>query len=254
MILVTGDKGFIGSHLCKRLKELGIEFIGFDIKDGLDIRNKLQLEYVFDSYPITAVIHMAALSGARRGNEYPKEYFDTNVIGSENIARLCEKYKVETMIAFSSASAKSCQNTYGISKRSMELMLKNVPLKKMIVVRPFNVYGENGRQDQVIWKWKSRADAGLPVEYHGDIKRNYTYVGDVVDTVVRLLSSEHNGYVVFDIGNKNKVGLSELLAIFKERYPALVVNTKEIRDFEVEPDDCMGGTTDFISKAKELIR
>ena len=250
MILICGHKGFIGSHLTKELKD----WIGFDLVDGQDIRNRLQLERMFDSYPIDTVIHMAALAGARRGEEYPQEYFDTNVIGTENIARLCEKYGVKKLIAFSSSSAKSCQNTYGITKVAMELMLAKIKVPSLYVVRPFNVYGEDGRPDQVIWKWKARAEAGLSIEYHGDLKRNYTYVGDFIKGIKKLLASEATGFNIIDFADKNKIGLKELLDVFKEKYPKLEIIEKAIKDVEVNPDMVLTDSTDFITKVKELLQ
>jgi UDP-glucuronate 4-epimerase len=253
MILITGHRGFIGSHLTKKLDELGVSWIGFDLIDGNDIRNKLSLEKYFDSYPIDTVIHMAALAGARRGEPYPQEYFDTNVIGTENVARMCEKYKVKKLIAFSSASAKTQQNTYGITKHAMELMLSKIKLPALYVVRPFNVYGENGRPDQVIWKWKERAEAGLPIEYHGDLKRNYTYVGDLVEDIIEATKGSLTGYHVRDTGNPKQVGLSELLDVFKEKYPDLKVIEKPIEDTPTTPDHGLICKTDFITKVKELL-
>jgi nucleoside-diphosphate-sugar epimerase len=255
MILITGHKGFIGSHLTRSLDKSGYKWIGYDLVEGSDIRDKLRLEQFFDSYPIDTVIHLAALAGARRGETYPQEYFDTNVIGTENVARMCEKYGVKKLIAFSSASANTCQNTYGITKHAMELMLMKVKIPMLYVVRPFNVYGENGRPDQVIWKWLEKAKAGQPIEFHGDLKRNYTYVGDVVSALYVLLKQETAlGYRITDFGCEKKVGLSELLKVFQEKFPNLKVIEKPMSDIETSPSPELEFNTDFISKVKELIK
>jgi len=60
MILVTGSEGFIGKHLCKRLEALGFSYIGYDLVDGQDIRNKFQLAKVFETIPVETIIHLAA--------------------------------------------------------------------------------------------------------------------------------------------------------------------------------------------------
>lgn len=252
MILVTGHRGFIGQHLTKTMDRLDFKWIGFDLANGQDTRRKLDIETVFDSYPIDTVIHLAALSGARRGNAYPQEYFDTNVIGTENVARTCEKFGVKKLIVFSSASAKSCQNTYGITKKTMELMLERIKLDQLFIVRPFNVYGEKGRPDQVIYKWKARIEAGLPIEFHGNMRRNYTYVGDIVNGVIGLLKSNETG-TTLDFGNSTKYDLSSLLELFREKYPNMVVVEKKLSDIEVSPEGDFECNTDFIEKAKELI-
>ncbi len=255
MILITGNEGFIGSHLAKKLYDLGIEWVGYDLlSNNNDIRDLQRLDRSFDNYQPSMVIHLAALAGARRGEEYPQEYFDTNVIGTENVARMCEKYGVKKLIAFSSASAKTVQNTYGISKLAMELMLdRNLNIPSIHIVRPFNVYGENGRLDQVIWKWKAKAEAGLPIEYHGDLKRNYTYVGDLLTYLLWLIDNKRDeGFCIHEVGNRKQVGLSELLKLFKEKYPNLKVIEKLIDDTPTKPNGGIDGI-DFITKVKELI-
>lgn len=237
MILVTGHMGFIGQHFVSKLNSLGIKWVGFDLVNGQDIRNKLALEKVFDTYPIQAVVHMAAIAGARRGEAYPQDYFDTNVIGSENVARTCEKFGVRRLIAFSSSSAKSCINTYGITKHAMELMLLKTNIPILHIVRPFNVFGENGRADQVIGKWQARIEANMPIEYHGNLKRNYTYVGDIVNGVLNLLSLNEEGKFTHDFGNPKATSLSTILGWFKEKYPDMKVEEKPmIDDVTVSPE------------------
>ncbi len=255
MILVTGNQGFIGKHLTKELDLLGLDWKGYDLlSNNNDIRDLARLDRAFDMYQPDIVIHMAALSGARRGDAYPQEYFDTNVIGSENVARMCEKYGVKKLIAFSSSSAKSCVNTYGITKRAMELMLMNKNILHLYIVRPFNVYGENGRPDQVIEKWNRLAKAGRPIIYHGDlIKRNYSYVGDFVKHIISLVLSQRYGKFILDIGSKEQVRLIKLLNVFKEKYPNLQVQNSPITDTDVTPDDDWDFPTDFLTKVKELI-
>lgn len=256
MILITGHQGFIGTRLTKELDKLNIKWVGYDLlSDDNDIRDIQRLDRAFDTYQPDIVIHLAALAGARRGDTYPQDYFDTNVIGSENVARMCDKYGVKKLIAFSSSSAKTCQNTYGITKHTMELMLKKIKVPCVIVVRPFNVYGEDGRKDQVIWKWKALAEAGRPIEYHGDLKRNYTYVGDLVEEVIKMAHDESVGYHVLDLGCPKQTGLSELLAVFKDRYVTLRVTTKLMNDTPTTPDGTVTrhAWTDFITKAKELL-
>lgn len=252
MILITGNEGFIGNHLTLKLNK---EWVGYDlIRGNNDIRDLQRLDRCFDTYQPDIVIHLAALTGARRGEAYPQEYFDTNVIGTENVARMCEKYGVKKLIAFSSSSAKTCQNTYGITKYAMELMLKKIKIPSLYVVRPFNVYGEDGRKDQVIEKWKALADAGLPIEYHGDHKRNYTYVGDLVEFVIYLIGSDLTGYHIMDAGNPKQVGLSELLDLFKEKYPNLKVVEKSMEDITISQISGIPCKVDFITKVKELLQ
>jgi len=115
-ILLTGSGGFIGSHLWEALKKKH-DIIGYDIKGGDDINDLRKLEYLFETENIDCVIHCAALTGARRGELFPEEYFKVNVIGTLNLVKLAEKYRVEQFIHFSSSSAKQPDTIYGMHSK-----------------------------------------------------------------------------------------------------------------------------------------
>jgi UDP-glucuronate 4-epimerase len=229
MILITGHRGFIGSRITKDLTDLGIKWVGFDLVDGNDIRNPMQLDQVFEKYQVDTVLHLGALAGVRRGEDYPQDYFDTNVIGTENVLRMAKKYKVKQVILFSSSSIygeDGPASMYGISKLAMEQTAKRYKddIERIYIVRPFTVYGENGRRDQVIYKWINHIKEDKKIPFYGDGKsfRPYTYVGDVSDAIVKMFSCKTKGVVVFEIGGKEPVRLSFLLKIFKDRLGLIV--------------------------------
>lgn len=237
MILLTGNKGFIGSRISYDLDAIGNDWCGYDIKDGNgnDIRDLRRLDEVFEKYQIDTVIHLAALAGVRRGEDYPQEYFDTNVIGTENILKMCKKYKVKKVIMFSSSSVYGKNGEghpdsfYGISKLAMENLHERYPeIQQLFIVRPFTVYGENGRRDQVIFKWINNIKEGKPIFFYGDgdSYRTYTYVGDISDAVMKMLNSDLIGHCIFELGGKEKIKLFELLDIFK--------NHKATADLKIE--------------------
>lgn len=204
MILVTGDFGFIGSRLMKRLERDGRRAVGFDIRRSPleDIRDRFRLEMAFELSQCDTVIHLAAHAGVGRGNLYPDEYISTNVGGTWNVVKMCEKYKVDRLISFSSGSVfgnakvlpvsedapKKPISLYGVSKLAGEHIVNSATVKTT-VIRPFNVYGENGRKDQVVFKWLEQLREGKKLTLYGDSKstRGYVYVGDLVDGVVQLL-------------------------------------------------------------------
>ena len=239
MILVTGSHGFIGKHLWNKLNSLKLEFIGYDLVNGQDIRNKFQLAKVFETTPIDTIIHLAAEPGVRIGEEYPDEFITTNILGTEILLNLAEKYGVKHVIAFSSSSIfgeQECPqdehtppaptSLYGITKAAMEMLChkSRVPIT---IVRPFSVYGENGRGDQVLNIWLNQIKSGKPVTFFGkgDTKRGYIYVGDLVEGVIKIfLNSPPLGFVeIFNLGGQEIVTLQRYLDIFKSVYPDLDV-------------------------------
>lgn len=234
-VLITGHLGFIGSYLTKALKGTGIEWVGYDIVDGNDIRNKLRLEKFIEAGNYDLVIHMAALAGVRRGEEFPDEYISTNVLGTKNIVDLCEKYSCK-LIFFSSSSVLggnwkdydgglvegapyNPKSLYAITKVAGEQLVNNMK-QQHFVIRPFTVYGENGRSDMVIYKWINQIRKNLPITFYGDgfTSRGYTYVKDLVEAIVNLLKLIDKGFTesrTIHLGGSEKILLKDVLEIFK---------------------------------------
>jgi len=133
-ILITGHLGFIGSYLCKELKKRH-KLVGYDLRSGDDIRDRRKLEFIFETENIDCVVHLAALTGARRGELYPDEYFQVNVLGTKNVVDLCEKYNVNRLIHFSSSSVQNGapDTIYGMSKYIGERIALRAQIPKCII-------------------------------------------------------------------------------------------------------------------------
>lgn len=231
-ILVTGSQGFVGGHIFKRLKDHHL--FGFDLVNGLDIRDKFTLDRIFESEGFDAVISLAARAGVRRGEDFPEEYFNTNVLGVNNLIQVAEKYGVKKFIHFSSSSAygkqerdvatkegdqKKPRSIYGITKLAGELLLEKSSLP-YIIIRPFTIVGEEGRKEMVVYKWLNQIKAGKTATFYGtgDSFRGYTYIGDLIDAIETLLEND----IVredFNIGGRDKITLEELWSIFQSVYP-----------------------------------
>ncbi len=267
MILITGHKGFIGSHLTSRLDKADIAWVGYDLLDGNDIRDGVKLDMFFDKYRPSIVIHLAALAGVRRGEQYPHDYFDTNVIGSENVFRACNDFGVKKVIVFSSSSIHgdpSPKSVYGVSKLAMEHLLVRYNIESRYIVRPFTVYGENGRKDLVIEKWLTQYRQGWPITVYGDGSsfRTYTYVGDLVDAIVKMIDYDKKGLVTFELGGSKKVYLKDFLELFLTIFPDAKTTSLPFPAWDSmgkEPDSREGrelgwsGETDFMQKVKQLL-
>lgn len=227
-VLITGSAGFIGTKMCKLFNQRKIDYDGFDLVDGNDIRNLFQLDKQFEAGQYDVVIHMAARAGVRRGQEFPEEYISTNIVGTQNIINMCEKYNVGRLISFSSSSVLGGHNTgvgmsetdeynpkslYAVTKLTGEYLVNNSNIKHTII-RPFTVYGENGRPDMVIYKWINQIKSGRPVTVFGDgtSTRGYTYVGDLVEAIYRLLKKPYDG--TLHLGGNENIQLAELYELF----------------------------------------
>tara|TARA_R110000868_G_scaffold160448_10_gene390096 strand:+ start:915 stop:1763 length:849 start_codon:yes stop_codon:yes gene_type:complete len=234
-ILLTGGMGFVGKHLAGRLLDEGYTFVNYDLVNGDDIRDKFKLDRLFESENFDAVINLAARAGVRRGEDFPDEYFSTNVLGLMNLIALSEKYGVKKFIHFSSSSAFGTQEVgtataegnlrqprsiYGITKLAGELLLERSRLPYTII-RPFTIIGENGRKEMVIYKWLNQIKSGRPASFYGNGEsyRGYTYIGDMIDGIITCLKNKNANYQTFNMGGAQIVTLEELWNIFKEEYP-----------------------------------
>jgi nucleoside-diphosphate-sugar epimerase len=265
-LFITGHKGFIGKHLTKRLDDLGIEWAGYDLVDGNDIRDKTQLDIHMDKSQCDIIIHLAALTGVRRGEDYPQDYFNTNVIGTNNVLSLAKKFNIDKIIALSSSSVNkgNPKSIYGISKFSMEHVINVSSIKYKFIVRPFTVYGEEGRRDEILPRWIEQYKQGKPLTVYGDgtTFRTYLYVGDLIDAILIMLGYTDKSEVTFELGGNEKIYLSKMIEIFKTSYPdtqLLVMPLPACDSTGIEPDMTsafeMGWfpKTNFENKMKEII-
>jgi UDP-glucuronate 4-epimerase len=230
-ILVTGAAGFIGSHVTRRLLELGRRVIGVDnmssyydpalkqarLKqfDGhakfrfikLDLADRAGVAALFAAEKFPYVVHLAAQAGVRYSLRDPHAYVDANIQGFVNILEGCRHNGCRHLL-FASSSSVYGANTklpfrtsdnvdhpislYAASKKANELMahsyahLFRLPATGL---RFFTVYGPWGRPDMAMWIFTRAVLEGKPIPLfnHGKMRRDFTYVDDVVEPVVRLI-------------------------------------------------------------------
>ena len=180
MVLVTGGAGYIGSHTCIALHEAGFDFVVFDnlcnsSKESLnrvekiinkkiifqegDIRNKKDLQIVFDRYKIDSVIHFAGLKAVGESVEKPLEYYDNNINGTIVLCQVMQENNCKKIVFSSSATVYgdphttpitedfplSATNPYGKTKLFIEEILRDLYISdkdyKIILLRYFNPVG-----------------------------------------------------------------------------------------------------------------
>lgn len=279
-ILLTGSMGFIGSHLAKLLdNNQDIEYVGYDIKNGDDILDKRKLDKLFATENFDIVVHLAALAGVGQGETFYEDYINTNVIGTKILIDCCKKYNVNKFILYSSSSVlggittsleaeeglhESCdynpKGIYGLSKMSAEILLKQSSIDYLIL-RPFTVYGDNGRKDLVFYKWINLIRQNKPIIFYGEgnTRRGYTFVGDLtkatLDCIIELMKEDNifklENKRILHIGGSEVITLKEVYEIFLEYCSTkkIFIDAKKIpvQNFDIEASFAN------ISLAKKLI-
>ena len=219
----------------------------------LDIVDKDRLEKTFDEFKPDYVIHLAAQAGVRYSLINPQTYIDSNITGFLNILEACRKFSPKHLIYASSSSVYGLnkkmpfsenhhtdhpKSLYAASKKSNELMahtysdLFGIPTTGL---RFFTVYGPWGRPDMALFIFTNSIVQGKPIKVFngGEMRRDFTYIDDIVDGIVRLIPSipEQNiisdhfnpvpsisssPYRLFNIGNNKPVNLNYFIEKIEE--------------------------------------
>ncbi len=214
----------------------------------VDINDKSAVDNIFETYQPTHIINLAAQAGVRYSIENPYAYVDSNIIGFMNILEACRNHPVEHLLYASSSSVYGGNKVapfstnhnvdhpvslYAATKKSNELMahtyshLYGIPTTGL---RFFTVYGPYGRPDMAYFSFTKDILAGKPIKVfnHGKMERDFTYVDDIVEGIVKLidkapvankewderkddLSTSFAPYKIYNIGNNNPVQLMRFI-------------------------------------------
>lgn len=211
------------------------------------IADKAIITEMFKRYRPAVVVNLAAQAGVRYSITNPDAYIESNIIGFYNILEACRDYPVEHLVYASSSSvygsnkkipysvddkADNPVSLYAATKKSNELMahayskLYNIPSTGL---RFFTVYGPAGRPDMAYFAFTDKLRAGKTIQIfnYGNCKRDFTYVDDIVEGVVRVMQhapEKMNGedglpippYKVYNIGNNNPENLLDFVRILSE--------------------------------------
>jgi UDP-glucuronate 4-epimerase len=205
----------------------------------LDLSDRTGMLQLFKEHKFDRVVHLAAQAGVRYSLENPFAYVDSNLVGFANLLEGCRHSQVEHLV-FASSSSVYGANTkvpfavednvdrpislYAATKKANELMahsyshLYNLPITGL---RFFTVYGAWGRPDMAYFKFV-RAIAenrALDVYNHGKMERDFTYIDDVIEGVVRVTYKPPIGqtpYKIYNLGNNNPVSLGKFIEIIEK--------------------------------------
>lgn len=211
MILVTGNKGFVGTATTKLLKP----WTGFDIMDGRDIRDYGQLRKAVESNKPSRILHLAAIARFADADSDPKLAHETNVIGTMNVARIAGEFHIPVVYASTGSvympiheappiteSFRACGNSvYGCTKYIGETYIR-ASGAPWIVLRYAHLYGPEKRHHGLIGGFLTRIQRGLePQLYGGKQSNDFTYIDDVAQANVCALNASWDVWnQVYNIG------------------------------------------------------
>ena len=229
----------------ERLRKLQ-EFDGFTMVYG-NIADKAVMDKLFLVHQPKVVVNLAAQAGVRYSITNPDAYIQSNLIGFYNILEACRHNEVEHLVYASSSSVYGSNkkvpystddkvdnpvSLYAATKKSNELMahayskLYNIPSTGL---RFFTVYGPAGRPDMAYFGFTNKLVKGdiIKIFNYGNCKRDFTYVDDIVEGIVRVMQhapEKMNGedglpippYKVYNIGNSHPENLLEFVSILQE--------------------------------------
>lgn len=212
-----------------------------------NLADKALINSIFEQYHPDIVVNLGAQAGVRYSITNPDAYIESNMIGFYNILEACRHYPVEHLVYASSSSVYGSNkkvpystddkvdnpvSLYAATKKSNELMahayskLYNIPSTGL---RFFTVYGPAGRPDMAYFGFTNKLVNGETIKIfnYGNCKRDFTYVDDIVEGVVRVMvkaPEKKNGedglpippYAVYNIGNSNPENLLDFVQILSE--------------------------------------
>ena len=230
------------------------------------IADKETVEKIFTENNISVVVNLAAQAGVRYSITNPDAYIQSNLIGFYNILEACRHQEVEHLVYASSSSVYGSNkkvpystddkvdnpvSLYAATKKSNELMahayskLYNIPSTGL---RFFTVYGPAGRPDMAYFGFTNKLVKGETIKIfnYGNCKRDFTFVDDIVEGVVRIMQhapEKQNGedglpippYKVYNIGNNSPENLLDFVTILQEELVRAGVLPKDY-DFEAHKE------------------
>lgn len=308
-ILVTGSAGFIGFHLARKLLDQGWQVIGIDNlsnyydpqlkKDRLallecyrgftfhmvDIKDKVDVDEIFDRYKPEYIVNLAAQAGVRYSLQNPYAYIDSNIVGFMNILEACRHNPICHLIFASSSSVYGGNklapfstdhnvdhpvSLYAATKKSNELMahtyshLYGIPTTGL---RFFTVYGPWGRPDMAYFSFTKSIIEGKPIRVfnHGKMERDFTYIDDIVLGIVKLInrppmpnpnwdervdsiSTSFAPYKIYNIGNNEPVSLMRFIGVLE----GLIGKKAEKIFMDMQPGDVLRTYADVTDLERDI--
>lgn len=239
------------------LKQARLAYLKEDPKFSFfqaSLEDRTAIDQVFSENRLPIVVHLAAQAGVRYSLQNPYAYIDSNIVGFMNILEACRHHDVEHLIYASSSSVYGANtkmpfsvhhnvdhpvSLYAATKKANELMAHTYSHLYGLAttgLRFFTVYGPWGRPDMALFLFAKAILAGEPIKVfnHGRMKRDFTYIDDIVEGMVRLIrkkpepnlawsgdnpdpGTSYAPYKIYNIGNNQPVELLRFIEVLEEK-------------------------------------
>ena len=249
---------------------------GFEFRQ-IAVQDREGIKALFDAERFDRVIHLAAQAGVRYSLENPEAYVDSNLVGFLTILEGCRHHQVPHLVYASTSSVYGANtrqpfsphhgvdhpvSLYAATKRANELMahtyshLYRLPTTGL---RFFTVYGPWGRPDMAAWLFTKAILAGEPIKVfnHGKMRRDFTYVTDVAEAVVRVMdvipepnpewdsdcpdpATSNAPFRIYNVGNSEPVELNHFIAVLE----TLLGKTAIRENLPLQPGDVLSTSAD----------
>jgi UDP-glucuronate 4-epimerase len=238
----------------------------YDLVEG-DIRDSETLDRLFASGSIGTVVHLAARAGVRPSIADPVLYASVNLEGTTQLLEACRRHGVGDFVFGSSSSVYGNNpkvpfaetdpvdhpiSPYAATKKAGEVICHayhHLSGMRMACLRFFTVYGPRQRPEMAIHKFARLLAAGEEIEQYGDgsSARDYTYVADIVDGIVRAMERS-KGYHIWNLGGSNTITLGDLVRKIADRLGA----TARVKQLAPQPGDVDRTWADISLARREL--
>ena len=267
-ILITGHEGFVGKETHKFFKENGLDVIGFDIMNRGDIRDVNQFDEWIKVNQPDRILHLAAIARFSDADKDPKAAFQTNVVGTKNVAYVAAKYKIPIVYASTGSVYMPIKrvppitedfevmgnSVYGCSKLIGEKYIQSFG-NPWIILRYAHLYGQEKRHHGLIGGFLERIERGLaPTLYGGKQSNDFTYIKDVAEANYKAvvapwdkwnqiynigtgeeLTAEEAGKIICEItGYKGAVEKKEQRTVDPERFVYDVSKAERMLGFKAQ--------------------
>lgn len=233
----------------------------------IDIADFKSLRKIFQKNKIDIICHQAAQAGVRYSLENPFIYEQSNITATLNLLELAKDFKIKSFIFASSSSVYGGNkkmpfsekdftdnpiSLYAATKKSTELLARcyhNLYKIPCTGIRYFSVYGPWGRPDMALLKFTKAISENKPIEVYnyGKMKRNFTYIDDIVDGVITIIEKNYP-FEIFNLGGSENIELNDYIELIEK----LIGKKAKKKFLPLQPGDVPETSADT-SKAKKLL-
>ncbi len=233
-----------------------------------DIRDTAAMAALFGANSFDVIVHLAARAGVRPSLAEPQLYTETNIVGTQNLLELAKQHGIKQFVFGSSSSVYGINekvpfaeddpvfqpiSPYAATKAAGELLCHTYTHLygiRTVCLRFFTVYGARQRPDLAIHKFAKLISAGQPIPVFGDgtMRRDYTYIDDIIQGVRAAIDYDATMHEIFNLGESQTIELKELISLLERSLDMNAIIDRQ----PLQPGDVPATYAD-ITKAREKL-